>query len=147
MRAQERAQRDEREVQADRDGGGGSSYEDKKATSHGHDRSRAVRRSIISRAVIASACSACPPPRCAPSTSRLRTSSSTRWTSSWATPYSLRRRRLRHRHRDLDSRRGPVRDGETIDGTFYVDAPEAGKVGTILISPSNVVSAKVIEEL
>ena len=37
--------------------------------------------------------------------------------------------------------------GETIDGTFYVDAPEAGKVGTILISPSNVVSAKVIEEL
>lgn len=37
--------------------------------------------------------------------------------------------------------------GETIDGTFYVDAPEIGKVGTILISPSNVVSAKVIEEL
>ena len=37
--------------------------------------------------------------------------------------------------------------GETIDGTFYVDAPEAGKVGTILISPSNVESAKVIEEL
>ncbi|MBC5582780.1 alcohol dehydrogenase [Eggerthella sp. NSJ-70] len=37
--------------------------------------------------------------------------------------------------------------GETIDGTFYVDAPEVGKVGTILISPSNVVSAKVIEEL
>ena len=37
--------------------------------------------------------------------------------------------------------------GETIDGTFYVDAPEVGKVGAILISPSNVVSAKVIEEL
>lgn len=37
--------------------------------------------------------------------------------------------------------------GETINGTFYVDAPEVGKVGTILISPSNVVSAKVIEEL
>ena len=37
--------------------------------------------------------------------------------------------------------------GETIDGTFYVDAPEIGKVGTILISPSNVVSAKVIEAL
>lgn len=37
--------------------------------------------------------------------------------------------------------------GETVDGTFYVDAPEAGKVGAILISPSNVVSAKVIQEL
>lgn len=37
--------------------------------------------------------------------------------------------------------------GETIGGTFYVSAPEAGKVGAILISPSNVVSAKVIEEL
>lgn len=37
--------------------------------------------------------------------------------------------------------------GETINGTFYVDAPETGKVGVILISPSNVVSAKVIEEL
>ncbi|WP_232050985.1 alcohol dehydrogenase [Arabiibacter massiliensis] len=37
--------------------------------------------------------------------------------------------------------------GETIDGTFYVSAPEAGKVGAILVSPSNVVSAKVIEEL
>lgn len=37
--------------------------------------------------------------------------------------------------------------GETLDGTFYVDAPEVGKVGVILISPSNVVSAKVLEEL
>ena len=37
--------------------------------------------------------------------------------------------------------------GETIDGTFYVDAPERGTVGAILISPSNVVSAKVVEEL
>ena len=37
--------------------------------------------------------------------------------------------------------------GETIDGTFYVDAPAVGSVGAILISPSNVVSAKVIEEL
>lgn len=37
--------------------------------------------------------------------------------------------------------------GETIDGTFYVDAPHIGAVGAILISPSNVVSAKVIEEV
>lgn len=37
--------------------------------------------------------------------------------------------------------------GETANGTFYVDSPEVGKVGAILISPSNVVSAKVIEEL
>lgn len=37
--------------------------------------------------------------------------------------------------------------GETLSGTFYVDAPEIGKVGAILISPSNVVSAKVIEDL
>ena len=37
--------------------------------------------------------------------------------------------------------------GETIDGTFFVDAPVRGSVGAILISPSNVVSAKVIEEL
>lgn len=37
--------------------------------------------------------------------------------------------------------------GETIDSTFFVDAPEVGKVGTILISPSNVVSAKVLEEV
>ena len=37
--------------------------------------------------------------------------------------------------------------GETIGATFYVAAPETGKVGAILISPSNVVSAKVIEEL
>lgn len=37
--------------------------------------------------------------------------------------------------------------GETVGSTFYVDAPEIGKVGAILISPSNVVSAKVIQEL
>lgn len=37
--------------------------------------------------------------------------------------------------------------GETIDGTFYVDAPPVGHVGAILISPSNVVSAKDIERL
>lgn len=37
--------------------------------------------------------------------------------------------------------------GETQNGTFFVDAPDEGSVGAILISPSNVVSAKVIEEL
>lgn len=35
--------------------------------------------------------------------------------------------------------------GETHDGTFYVDTPELDRVGAILISPSNVVSAKVLE--
>lgn len=35
--------------------------------------------------------------------------------------------------------------GETIDGTFYVDTPTVGSVGAILISPSNVVSAKVLQ--
>lgn len=35
--------------------------------------------------------------------------------------------------------------GETKNGTFYVDAPVVGRVGAILISPSNVVSAKVLE--
>ncbi len=34
--------------------------------------------------------------------------------------------------------------GETIDETFYVNAPLVGEVGVILISPSNVVSAKVV---
>ena len=37
--------------------------------------------------------------------------------------------------------------GETIGTTFYVSAPELGKAGAILISPSNVVSAKVVEGL
>ena len=37
--------------------------------------------------------------------------------------------------------------GETIGSTFYVSAPELGKAGAILISPSNVVSAKVVEGL
>lgn len=37
--------------------------------------------------------------------------------------------------------------GETIGATFYVDTPKEGRIGAILISPSNVVSAKVIEEL
>ncbi|HIS41099.1 MAG TPA: alcohol dehydrogenase [Candidatus Aphodovivens avistercoris] len=32
--------------------------------------------------------------------------------------------------------------GESQDGTFYVDAPVAGRAGVILVSPSNVVSAK-----
>lgn len=35
--------------------------------------------------------------------------------------------------------------GETINGTFYVNAPQIGSVGVILISPSNVVSAKVVQ--
>lgn len=35
--------------------------------------------------------------------------------------------------------------GETIQGTFYVNAPSLGSAGVILISPSNVVSAKVIQ--
>lgn len=35
--------------------------------------------------------------------------------------------------------------GETINGTFYVNAPELGSAGVILISPSNVVSAKVVQ--
>lgn len=35
--------------------------------------------------------------------------------------------------------------GETREGTFYVSAPELGQAGVILISPSNVVSAKVVE--
>ncbi|MEG0417156.1 alcohol dehydrogenase [Gordonibacter sp.] len=35
--------------------------------------------------------------------------------------------------------------GETQNGTFYVDTPELDRVGAILISPSNVVSAKVLE--
>ncbi len=37
--------------------------------------------------------------------------------------------------------------GETQSGTFFVDSPAIGSVGVILISPSNVVSAKVINEL
>ncbi|MEG0375039.1 MAG: hypothetical protein RR672_05345, partial [Raoultibacter sp.] len=35
--------------------------------------------------------------------------------------------------------------GETINGTFYVNAPSIGSAGVILISPSSVVSAKVIQ--
>lgn len=35
--------------------------------------------------------------------------------------------------------------GETINATFYVNAPQIGSAGIILISPSNVVSAKVVQ--
>lgn len=37
--------------------------------------------------------------------------------------------------------------GETINNTFYVGAPTKGSIGAILISPSNVVSAKVLTEI
>lgn len=37
--------------------------------------------------------------------------------------------------------------GESKDGAFYVSTPKIGSVGAILISPSNVVSAKTISEL
>lgn len=37
--------------------------------------------------------------------------------------------------------------GTNSNGTFYVNAPEIDTVGAILISPSNVVSAKVVESL
>ncbi|MEG2368513.1 MAG: alcohol dehydrogenase [Raoultibacter sp.] len=37
--------------------------------------------------------------------------------------------------------------GETIGGTFYVDAPPIGQVGAILISPHSVVSSKDITEI
>ncbi len=37
--------------------------------------------------------------------------------------------------------------GETSNKTFYVAAPDLGKVGAVVVSPSNTVSAKVIESL
>ncbi len=37
--------------------------------------------------------------------------------------------------------------GENSNKTFYVAAPEQGKVGAVLVSPSNTVSAKVIDSL
>ena len=37
--------------------------------------------------------------------------------------------------------------GESRNGVFYVSTPKVGSVGAILISPSNVVSAKTISEL
>ena len=37
--------------------------------------------------------------------------------------------------------------GESTNGAFYVSTPKIGSVGAILISPSNVVSAKTISEL
>lgn len=33
---------------------------------------------------------------------------------------------------------------ETIDGTLYVDAPEVGQVGVLMVAPGNVVSTKVV---
>lgn len=36
--------------------------------------------------------------------------------------------------------------GQTVNNTFFVDAPEIGSAGVILISPSNVVSAKEVSE-
>lgn len=41
---------------------------------------------------------------------------------------------------------GIVAMGETHNGTFYVDAPSVGSAGVVLVSPSNVVSAKVVGE-
>ncbi|MFR3091964.1 MAG: alcohol dehydrogenase [Eggerthella lenta] len=87
------------------------------------------------------------PPRCAPSISRLRTSS---YKVDFIVAITPDKAYVDDAGIDIVI---STQDedlfvmGETIDGTFYVDAPEAGKVGTILISPSNVVSAKVIEEL
>lgn len=37
--------------------------------------------------------------------------------------------------------------GESADGTFYVSVPEFGEVGVVYISPSNVVSAKSIDDV
>lgn len=36
--------------------------------------------------------------------------------------------------------------GETVNGTLYVNAPQVGHAGVVLISPSNVVSAKEVTE-
>lgn len=41
---------------------------------------------------------------------------------------------------------GIVAMGKTEDGTFYVDAPYVGEAGVVLVSPSNVVSAKEVTE-
>lgn len=41
---------------------------------------------------------------------------------------------------------GIVAMGKTENGTFYVDSPPVGEAGVILISPSNVVSAKEVVE-
>lgn len=37
--------------------------------------------------------------------------------------------------------------GETLEGTFYVDAPEKGVVGALIISPHNVVSSRDVRTL
>lgn len=42
---------------------------------------------------------------------------------------------------------GIIATGETHEDTFYVNVPIQGSVGAIVISPHNVVSAKVIQEL
>lgn len=42
---------------------------------------------------------------------------------------------------------GSLTLGQTVNGAFRVYAPEVGSVGAVLISPSSVVSAKVIDEL
>lgn len=39
-----------------------------------------------------------------------------------------------------------IASGQTQDGTFYVDAPEKGNAGVVLISPNNVVSAKEVDD-
>lgn len=39
---------------------------------------------------------------------------------------------------------GAATMGETRNGTFYVGAPNVGEAGVVLVSPSNVVSAKVV---
>lgn len=41
----------------------------------------------------------------------------------------------------------PFPMGENMGSTFYVDAPEIGKVGAVVVSSNNVVSAKVLEDL
>lgn len=40
-----------------------------------------------------------------------------------------------------------ISSGETLNNAFYVSAPAEGSVGVIFISPSNVVSAKVLNEV
>lgn len=37
--------------------------------------------------------------------------------------------------------------GRTVQGAYVVSTPEMGEVGVVLVSPSNVVSSKVVEEL
>ncbi len=37
--------------------------------------------------------------------------------------------------------------GQTVQGSYVVPTPEIGEVGVVLVSPSNVVSSKVVEEI